>query len=115
LPYGARQDPHAPEAIDLVRHADDAAAMGARLTNRHLSFLRQRKLEPVIVTLNEQSSTWLRYSGAQGETIAVCTGMSPKLWSVRVDPSEIENAVLNLSINARNAPRGVNSLSKPTT
>ena len=42
-----------------------------------------------------------------GETIEVTTSLAPDLCAVRVDPSEIENAVLNLAINARDAmPNG---------
>ena len=101
-------DPCAPEAPDLVRRANEAAEMGARLTNRLLSFSRQRKLEPTLLTLNEQvlnMTDMLRRS--LGETIDISTSMSANLWSVRADPSEIENAVLNLCINARDAmPHG---------
>ena len=38
-----------------------------------------------------------------GETIHVTTSLGSGLWTVRVDPGEIENAVLNLAINARDA------------
>ena len=102
------QSPGSPEAAQLIRRANEAAEMGARLTNRLLSFSRQRKLEPTIVSLNEQVINLMdMLRRTLGETIAVSTTMSPKLWSVRADPSEIENAVINLCINARDAmPRG---------
>jgi CheY-like chemotaxis protein len=38
-----------------------------------------------------------------GETIALGTLLAPRLWPTRADPSEVENAVLNLAINARDA------------
>ena len=38
-----------------------------------------------------------------GETLALGTLLAPRLWRVRADPSEVENAVLNLAINARDA------------
>ena len=82
--------------------------MGARLTGRLLSFSRQRKLEPAIVNLNEQVLNMMDLLRRSiGETIAVSTSLAGDLWTVRVDPSEIENAVLNLAINARDAmPQG---------
>jgi CheY-like chemotaxis protein len=82
--------------------------MGARLTGRLLSFSRQRKLEPATVNLNEQILNMMELLRRSiDETIAVSTSLATDLWSVRVDPSEIENAVLNLAINARDAmPNG---------
>lgn len=78
--------------------------MGARLTNRLLTFARRRRLEPVVLDLNDQvlaMAELLRRT--LGETVALSTLLAPHLWSVRADPSEIENAVLNLAINARDA------------
>jgi PAS domain S-box-containing protein len=93
---------------ELIARANEAAEMGARLTSRLLSFSRQRTLEPVTLDLNDQilgMMDLLRRS--IGETISVSTALVPALGAVRVDPSEIENAVLNLAINARDAmPRG---------
>jgi PAS domain S-box-containing protein len=92
----------------LVREANDAAKMGARLTNRLLSFSRQRKLEPAVVNLNELTSNvmdMLRRS--IGETIAISTSLASNLRAIRVDPSEIENTILNLAVNSRDAmPHG---------
>jgi hypothetical protein len=41
-----------------------------------------------------------------GEAIALGTLLAPRLWSVQTDPSEVENAVLNLAINSRDAMPG---------
>ena len=93
-----------PEQQDLLARANDAALMGARLTSRLLTFARRRRLEPVVLDLNEQvlgMAELLRRT--LGETIALGTLLAPRLWSMRADPSEIENAVLNLAINARDA------------
>jgi PAS domain S-box-containing protein len=95
-------------ALELLKEAQDAAEMGARLTDRLLTFARRRRLEPAILDLNDQvlgMSELLRR--ALGEAIDVSTVLSPALWRVRVDPSEIENAILNLAVNARDAmPKG---------
>jgi PAS domain S-box-containing protein len=88
----------------LLRRAMDAAEMGARLTSRLLTFARRRQLEPVQLNLNEQvvdMTELLRRT--LGENIALTTHLDSGLWAIRADPSEIENAVLNLAINARDA------------
>ena len=93
-----------PEQRDLLARANNAALMGARLTNRLLTFARRRRLDPVVLDLNEQvlgMAELLRRT--LGESIALGTLLAPQLWATRTDPSEIENAVLNLAINARDA------------
>ncbi len=92
------------EQRELLARANNAALMGARLTNRLLTFARRRRLDPVVLNLNEQvlgMAELLRRT--LGESIALGTLLAPGLWSVRTDPSEVENAVLNLAINSRDA------------
>lgn len=92
----------------LMSRASEAAHMGARLTSRLLSFSRQRKLEPTVVNLNEQIINMMELlRRSLGETISITTALAGDLWNVCVDPSEIENALLNLSLNGRDAmPHG---------
>jgi nitrogen-specific signal transduction histidine kinase/CheY-like chemotaxis protein len=95
------------EQRDLLTRANNAALMGARLTNRLLTFARRRRLDPVVLDLNEQvlaMAELLRRT--LGEAIALGTVLAPRLWSVQADPSEVENAVLNLAINSRDAMPG---------
>jgi PAS domain S-box-containing protein len=96
------------EAQELAHRANEAAQMGARLTSRLLTFSRQRRLEPAILNLNEQILNMMELLRRSiDESIAVGTSLAANLWSVQVDPSEIENAILNLAINARDAmPHG---------
>jgi signal transduction histidine kinase/ActR/RegA family two-component response regulator len=93
---------------ELIQHADEAARMGARLISRLLTFGRQRKLNPEVVNLNEIAlgmTEILRHT--LGEQIMLNASLASDLWSARVDPSETENAILNLAINARDAmPKG---------
>jgi PAS domain S-box-containing protein len=91
----------------LLKRAQDAADMGARLTARLLTFARRRKLEPVIVNLNELilgMAELLRRT--LGEPIQMSSVLASSLWPTKADPSEIENAILNLAINARDAMPG---------
>jgi PAS domain S-box-containing protein len=88
----------------LLKRAQDAADMGARLTARLLTFARRRKLEPVMVNLNELilgMAELLRRT--IGEPIQMSSVLASSLWPTKADPSEIENAILNLAINARDA------------
>jgi CheY-like chemotaxis protein len=93
---------------ELVHRANEAAQMGARLTGRLLSFSRQRKLESAVIDLNEHVLNMMDLLRRSiDETIALSTSLASRLKTIRADPSEIENAVLNLAINARDAmPRG---------
>ena len=93
-----------PKSLELLRRSHEAADMAARLTSRLLTFARRRRLEPVTLQLNDlvlNMSELLRRT--LGEPITLKTVLAGDLWSTRVDPSEIENAVLNLAINARDA------------
>ncbi len=88
----------------LLHRAADAAQMGARLTSRLLTFSRRQRLKAVVLNLNDLMlgiAELLKRS--LGERIALTTVLAGALWPTRVDPSEVENAVLNLAINARDA------------
>jgi PAS domain S-box-containing protein len=89
---------------DLLKRANDAALMGARLTDRLLTFARRRPLDAVLINLNDQLLGMMdMLRRTLGETINLASSLAPDLWPVRSDVSEIENAVLNLAINARDA------------
>ena len=89
---------------DLLKRANDAALMGARLTDRLLTFARRRPLNAVPINLNDQLLGMMDLlRRTLGATINLASSLAPDLWTVRSDVSEIENAVLNLAINARDA------------
>ncbi len=92
----------------LLHRAADAAQMGARLTSRLLSFARRRHLAPEILNVNDlMLSIAELLKRSLGERVTLTTMLSGALWLARTDPSEVENAVLNLAINARDAmPHG---------
>jgi PAS domain S-box-containing protein len=93
---------------ELLSRAARAADSGARLTRRLLTFARRRQLAPEIINLNAQvrsMSEILRRT--LGDTIDLRTSFAKDLWLVRADTGEIESAVINLAINARDAmPNG---------
>lgn len=94
--------------LALLKRAYDAAGMGARLTSRLLTFARRGRFSTATLDLNEQVMGMVELlQRTLGEPIDLNARLEPRLWPVRADPSEIENAVLNLAINARDAmPKG---------
>ena len=96
------------EEREQLQRAADAAQMGARLTARLLSFARRRPLAPSVLNINDLVlgiAELLKRS--LGEQITLTTVLAGNLWPTRADASEVENAVLNLAINARDAmPEG---------
>ena len=88
----------------LLKRAYDAAEMGARLTARLLTFARRRQYETARLNLNDQIMGMVDLLGRTlGEPIVLDTRFDARIWPVYADPSEIENAILNLAINARDA------------
>ena len=90
-----------------INAAEGAAKRAASLTHRLLAFSRRQTLAPKPSDLNRLVAGMedlIRRTVAQGvsvETIAAC-----ELWTTLVDPSQLENALLNLCINARDAMPG---------
>ena len=94
-------DPHLRGLAEMAR---TAAERGAELTGRLLAFSRQQPLDPKAIDINLLIS---RMGGlirrAIGGQLEIKTVLPASLWNVFVDPSQLENALLNLAINARDA------------
>lgn len=91
--------------LEEIRRAGERAA---ELTQQLLAFGRQQVLEPRVVDLND---VMLRVDRMirriLGEDIELVTLPAHPLWKVKVDPGQIEQVILNLAINARDAmPEG---------
>jgi PAS domain S-box-containing protein len=87
-----------------LKRALEAVGMGSRLTQRLLMFARRSNLEPQILNLNEQVISIIDLLRRTiGEDINISSVLAPNLGHVKVDASEVENAILNLAINARDA------------
>jgi CheY-like chemotaxis protein len=101
-----------PEDAGRLRRSADNAMKGARraatLTQRLLAFSRRQPLDPKPIDVNalvSGMSDLLHRS--LGETVAVETVVAAGLWRVEADANQLENAVLNLAVNARDAmPEG---------
>jgi CheY-like chemotaxis protein len=81
-----------------------AAERGAKLTDQMLSFSRRQRLEPRALDLNEIVAGMRELlQSTMGGSIRIETRLAPDLWPALVDPTQLELAVLNLAINARDA------------
>lgn len=96
------------EASELAQQTLTAAARGADLTRRLLAFARQQTLQPEVIDLGEHLSAMLSLlRRTLGAEIQISTDFPAELWPVQVDPSQLDSAMLNLCLNARDAmPRG---------
>ncbi|TMJ62670.1 MAG: PAS domain S-box protein [Alphaproteobacteria bacterium] len=86
------------EAIEL------AAARGERLTRQLLAFSRLQALNPMVVSLRQRLAEFrdLLVSSARGD-IALVIDIGRSIWPVAVDVHELELALINLVVNARDA------------
>jgi len=102
------------EADEVGRHIDNAmegANRAAALTRRLLGFARAEPLLPEAIdagALIQGMSDLL--DRTLGERISVVTAIAPEAWPVWVDPLQLENAILNLAVNARDAMEGSGQL-----
>ncbi len=90
-----------------LRDAIGAVTRGSRLTSQLLAFARRQALAPRSVDLGRvirEMDDMLRRT--LGETVQVETVIAGGLWNTLVDPGQVENTVLNLAINARDAMPG---------
>jgi len=97
-----------PELAELATLVREAGESGAELTNRLLAFARRQALEPKIVR-PDQLVSGMRplLERTLGENVTFRLDTEPNIWNVAIDTAQFESAVLNLSINARDAmPEG---------
>ena len=93
-----------PALLRLVRTAARGADRGAALVKSLLAFARKQPLEPVQVDLNKLlRETVEMLNRTLGDNIAVEVVARPDLWQCEVDPGQLQSALLNLAINARDA------------
>jgi signal transduction histidine kinase len=95
---------HDPKQLRLVDGAIQGAERGATLTSRMLAFARRQELRPETV----QTSTLLEgivdmLSRTLGPAVRIETELDRSAAPIRVDPNQLELAILNLALNARDA------------
>ncbi|KIN72734.1 hybrid sensor histidine kinase/response regulator [Sulfitobacter guttiformis] len=103
-----------PENSTVQKRLDQAVTSvkrGATLASQLLSFARKQPLAPVVIRLNRlvEDTKEILHS-AVGEGVDLETHFEDDLWNTSVDPNSMENALLNLAINARDAMEGQGKL-----
>jgi signal transduction histidine kinase/CheY-like chemotaxis protein len=102
------------EADEVGRHIDNAmegANRAAALTRRLLGFARAEPLLPEAIDPRELIAGMSELiDRTLGERVVVQTELAEDVWPVWVDPLQLENAILNLAVNARDAMDGAGRL-----
>lgn len=96
------------DIASLLDAAMDAAQRSAALTARLLAFSRQQQLLPEVLDPSQFVSGMTELlRRTLGENISIETVLGGGLWRTNTDPSQLENVILNLCVNARDAmPEG---------
>ncbi|QNA89774.1 response regulator [Massilia sp. Dwa41.01b] len=110
------------QLLKLVGNLNDAARTrvemalagverGAKLSSHLLAFARRQPLQAIVLNpghlLREMDDMMRRVIGPSAR---VLTDIDPSLWSTTADPNQLNNVLLNLAINARDAMAGVGTL-----
>jgi PAS domain S-box-containing protein len=103
------------ETAELADEALDAAHRGADLVRRLLAFARKQHLEPTAVDLNDRLPNVMPLlERTLGENVRLQVKMAESLWKARIDATQVDDALVNLAINARDAIRDGGTLTVET-
>lgn len=109
-----QMDPSHPLHDDLLQ-IHQAAQRSADLTRQLLAFARKQTVSPKVLDLNEKVSGMLKMlQRLIGEDIRLVWRPGSGVWQVKIDPTQIDQILANLSVNARDAIVGVGNLTIET-
>ena len=96
--------------------SQDAVRRASSLTHRLLAFSRRQPLDPVPTDVNELvSGLETLLQGSVGPAISLSFTLAPQIWTTRIDANQLENAILNICINARDAMQEKGNLLRLST
>jgi PAS domain S-box-containing protein len=103
------------DARELATEAMDASQRGAEMVRRLLAFARKQQLEPRPINLNERLPSIVQLlRRTLGEPVQIETLSAGDLWAAQADPTLVDDAIVNLAINARDAMPGGGTLTIET-
>jgi len=92
------------DIVEMAADALSAADKGASLIRQLLAYSRQQALAPKVVDVADLvAGASQLLQRVFGETVDFRTAVAKDLWRIRIDPNQLENALVNLAINARDA------------
>jgi PAS domain S-box-containing protein len=90
-----------------LQHIQTAAQRSAELTRQLLAFARRQTIAPRVLDLNDTLQGMLKMLGRLiGEDIDVAWAPGRGLWKVKIDPAQVDQVLVNLLVNARDAITG---------
>jgi len=100
-----------PQGMVRVENALAGVERGARLASHLLAFARRQPLQSAVVDLKPMLTDMDDMLGhVLGPRAKVVTDIAPRLWNIEVDVGQLNNVILNLAINARDAMHGEGTL-----
>lgn len=96
------------KSLSDLAEIQNAVERAGNLTRQLLAFSRRQPACPEVIDLNDATARAHRMIGRLvGEDVFVDVETAPDLWPVRIDPSQLDQILINLSVNARDAmPKG---------
>lgn len=104
------------QTFDDLQQIRNACDRSADLTRQLLAFARRQIISPTVLDLNETVEGMLKMLRRLiGENIDLAWIPESKLWSIKVDPSQVDQVLANLCVNARDAIEGAGSITIETS
>ncbi len=101
---------------DELQEILKAAQRSADLTRQLLAFARKQTIAPKVLDLNETIAGMLKMLGRLiGENVQLLWKPANNLWAVRMDPGQLDQILVNLLVNARDAIVGVGNVTIETS
>ncbi|MBD3274488.1 MAG: response regulator, partial [Candidatus Marinimicrobia bacterium] len=98
---------HLPEIQEDLQTVHDAGIRAEKLTRQLLAFSRRQQLQPVVLNVNDLILDLKKMlTRIIGEHIHLHTDVAEDIWPVKVDPGQMEQVIINLAVNARDAMPG---------
>ncbi len=99
-----KKEPTSERSIRALRAIETATQRAASLTRQLLTFARRQSVKPQPIVLNERLAL-IRdvLNSGLGSSVSLVIEVAPDVWTIIVDPTEFETALVNLVVNARDA------------